>query len=95
MIAFDQLFAADLPAPAARWSGFPRYNFTGGNNDPEILPGRGAGGVRRARVLRREGRKLATYNLGEGPLGHRGPARLRRRQARRRCAASPARPTTS
>ena len=71
MIAFDQLFAADLPAPAARWSGHPRYNFTGGNNDPEVLPVE-ALAASAERVLRREGRKLATYHLGEGQMGHAG-----------------------
>ena len=34
MIAFNELFAADLPAPALRWKGQPRYNFIGGHNDP-------------------------------------------------------------
>ena len=27
-------FAANAPAPIARWAGFPRYNFVGGHNDP-------------------------------------------------------------
>ena len=71
MIAFDQLFAADLPAPAARWNGHPRYNFIGGNNDPEVLPVE-ALAASAERVLRREGHKLATYHLGEGPMGHAG-----------------------
>jgi 2-aminoadipate transaminase len=71
MIAFDELFAADLPAPAARWSGHPRYNFTGGNNDPEVVPVE-ALMASAERVLRREGQKLATYHLGEGPMGHVG-----------------------
>lgn len=71
MIAFDQLFAANLPAPAMRWSGQPRFNFTGGHNDPEILPVE-ALMASAERVLRREGRKLACYNLGEGSLGHEG-----------------------
>ncbi|MGH6921185.1 MAG: PLP-dependent aminotransferase family protein, partial [Geminicoccaceae bacterium] len=68
---FDQLFAADLPAPAMRWSGHPRFNFTGGHNDPEILPVE-ALMASAERVLRREGRKLACYNLGESSLGHEG-----------------------
>jgi 2-aminoadipate transaminase len=71
MIAFEQLFAANLPAPAQRWSGHPRYNFTGGNNDPEIVPVE-ALVASAERVLRREGPKLACYNLGEGSLGHEG-----------------------
>ena len=71
MIAFDQLFAADLPSPAARWTGYPRYNFVGGHNDPEIVPVEGLM-ASAERVLRREGHKLATYHMGDGPLGHAG-----------------------
>jgi 2-aminoadipate transaminase len=69
MIAFDQLFAADLPAPAVRWNGQPRYNFIGGHNDPEVLPV-AALAASAERVLRRDGHKLACYNVGESSLGH-------------------------
>src|SRR3546814_10278720 len=59
-----------LPAPAARWNGFPKYNFVGGHNDPEGIPVEeliaSAG-----RALRKRGRTLATYNLDGGPLGDR------------------------
>ncbi len=71
MIAFDSLFAADLPAPAARWNGHPPYNFVGGHNDPAVLPVE-ALAASAERVLRREGRKLAAYHLGEGQMGHAG-----------------------
>jgi 2-aminoadipate transaminase len=71
MIEFDRLFARDLPPPAASWKGFPRYNFIGGHNDPSIVPV-DALIASAERVLRREGRRLATYNLGDGPLGHAG-----------------------
>jgi 2-aminoadipate transaminase len=71
MIAFDQLFAADLPVPAARRSEPPPYNFIGGHNDPEILPVEALMAAAE-RVLRREGHKLACYNLGESSLGHEG-----------------------
>ena len=27
------LFAPGTPAPAAKWNGFPKYNFVGGHND--------------------------------------------------------------
>ena len=71
MIAYDQLFAADLPAPAARWNGFPPYNFVGGNNDPEGVPVEAL--IESAtRALRAEGRDLAIYHMGQGPLGHGG-----------------------
>jgi 2-aminoadipate transaminase len=48
----------------------PRFNFTGGNNDPEQLPLDGLLAAADA-VLRREGRSLATYGLTSGPLGYR------------------------
>jgi 2-aminoadipate transaminase len=71
MFDFDRLFAADLPPPAVRWGGHARYNFVGGNNDPEVLPVE-ALAASAERVLRREGRKLAIYNLGQGPMGYAG-----------------------
>ncbi len=71
MVDFDRLFARDLPAPAGRSRSWPRYNFTGGHTDPEIVPVEGL--IASAeRVLRREGRSLAAYNLGGSPLGHAG-----------------------
>jgi 2-aminoadipate transaminase len=67
---FQAMFAKGLPAPAARWNGFPKYNFVGGHNDPEGIPVEeliaSAG-----RALRKRGRTLATYNLDGGPLGDR------------------------
>ena len=35
---FAPLLAPSLPPPAAKWTGFPKYNFTGGNNDAEHVP---------------------------------------------------------
>ncbi len=70
--AFDlaALLAPNLPPPAARWTGFPRYNFVGGHNDPEHLPLEALVAAANA-VLQREGRTLATYGLESGPLGYR------------------------
>lgn len=65
---FEKSFAKDLPAPAAPWNGFARYNFIGGHNDPDGIPIEGLI-ESAARVLRRRGEKLATYNLDGGPLG--------------------------
>jgi 2-aminoadipate transaminase len=67
---FGPLLAADLPPPAARWTGLPKYNFTGGNNDAEQLPLDGLIAAANA-VLHREGRSLATYNVAHGPQGYR------------------------
>ena len=72
MTSFDYspLFRADLPAPAAKWTGLARYNFIGGNNDAEQVPLEGLIAASTA-VLRREGRSLATYGLAHGPQGYR------------------------
>ena len=35
---FAPLWAPSLPPPAAKWTGFPKYNFTGGNNDADHVP---------------------------------------------------------
>lgn len=69
--AYSAAFAANVPAPAARWAGFPRYNFVGGHNDAELIPCEGLAEAAAA-VLRREGSVLATYGLGHGPLGYKG-----------------------
>jgi 2-aminoadipate transaminase len=68
--AYSHLFARDLPAPAPRWTGFPRFNFIGGHNDPEHVPGAALAAAADA-VLRRDGADLALYNP-HGPQGFRG-----------------------
>jgi len=68
---YSAMFAANVPAPAARWAGFPRYNFIGGHNDADLIPSDGLAEAAAA-VLRREGSILATYGLGHGPLGYTG-----------------------
>jgi len=62
------LFAKDLPDPSPRFGGFPKYNFVGGHNDPARIPIEGLIEAT-ASVLRREGAKLAMYNLAQGPQG--------------------------
>ncbi|MCP5153051.1 MAG: PLP-dependent aminotransferase family protein [Ectothiorhodospiraceae bacterium] len=67
---FGSLFAPG-PAPAAgRFSGFPRYNFVGGHNDPDAVPVDDLIAAASS-VLAREGRTLATYGLQSGPQGYR------------------------
>ena len=70
-IDFGKLFSTGLPDPAPKWAPFPKYYFIGGNNDPEQIPVEGLIDAA-ASVLRREGSKLAIYNLGLGPQGFRG-----------------------
>jgi 2-aminoadipate transaminase len=67
---FTALLPAGLPPAAARWTGRPKYDFTGGNNDPDALPLDGLVAAADG-VLRREGRTLSTYGLNSGPQGYR------------------------
>src|SRR5580704_11619971 len=63
-------FARDVPPAAPRWSGFPKYNFIGGHNDPTRIPAAALADAA-ATVLRRNGANLALYN-SDGPQGFRG-----------------------
>ena len=67
---FTPLLAEGLPQAAAKWAGFPKYNFVGGNNDPDQVPVDLLLAASTA-VLTREGATLATYGLNSGPLGYR------------------------
>src|SRR6266702_5475866 len=67
---FAPLLPAGLPAPAAKWAGLAKYNFIGGNHDPEQVPVDGLIDAVNT-VLRREGKTLATYGLASGPQGYR------------------------
>jgi 2-aminoadipate transaminase len=71
MTSFDYapLLPDSLPPPAARWTGRPKYNFIGGNNDADELPLDGLIAAADA-ILRREGRTLSTYGLNSGPQGY-------------------------
>ncbi len=65
------LLAKDLPAPAPRFGGLPKYNFIGGHNDRAEIPIEGLVAAAIS-VIRREGSALAMYNLATGPQGYRG-----------------------
>jgi 2-aminoadipate transaminase len=67
---FAPLLADGLPPAAAKWNGFPKYNFVGGNNDPDQVPVDRLLAASTA-VLTREGTTLSTYGLNSGPLGYR------------------------
>jgi 2-aminoadipate transaminase len=67
---FAPLIPPGSPAPAVKWTGAPKYNFTGGNNDAAELPLEGLIEAANS-VLKREGRTLATYGLDSGPQGYR------------------------
>lgn len=70
---FAALLRRDLPPPAARWTGFPPFNFVGGHNDADSVPVQALAAAA-TRVLAREGASLARYGLDSGPLGY-GPLR--------------------
>jgi 2-aminoadipate transaminase len=72
--AYSHLFAKDLPPPAPRWTGFPKYNFIGGHNDPVRIPAAALAEAATA-VLQRRGADLALYNF-DGPQGYRGLRQL-------------------
>jgi 2-aminoadipate transaminase len=67
--AYSNLFSKDLPPPAPRWAGFPKYNFIGGHNDPVQIPAAALAKAATA-VLQRDGANLALYNF-DGPQGYR------------------------
>jgi 2-aminoadipate transaminase len=69
MIDYETLFRANLPPAAAKYNGFPKYNFVGGHNDAESLPVDDLVAAANA-VLKREGATLATYGLNSGPQGY-------------------------
>ena len=68
--AHSALFTRDVPAPAPRWTGFPKFNFIGGHNDPTQIPAHELAETAAA-ALRRSGASLAMYN-SDGPQGYRG-----------------------
>ncbi len=72
--AYSNLFRKDLPPPAPRWTGFPKYNFIGGHNDPVRVPAAALAEAATA-VLRRRGADLALYNF-DGPQGYLGLRQL-------------------
>jgi 2-aminoadipate transaminase len=68
---FAPFLRPNLPPAAARYSGFPPFNFVGGHNDAATTPIDGLIAAT-ASVLMREGATLATYGLNSGPLGYIG-----------------------
>ena len=72
--AYSNLFRKDLPPPAPRWTGFPKYNFIGGHNDPVRIPAAALAEAATS-VLRRRGADLALYNF-DGPQGYLGLRQL-------------------
>jgi len=71
MIDYAPLLRANLPAAAAKYAGFPKYNFVGGHNDAASVPVDDLIAAA-SKVLKREGPTLATYGLQSGPQGYRG-----------------------
>src|SRR5256885_11727932 len=68
--AYSNRFNKNLPPPAPPWTGFPKYNFIGGHNDPERIPAAALADAATT-ILRRRGADLALYNF-DCPPGYRG-----------------------
>lgn len=66
---YSNNFSKAAPAAAERFTGLPKYNFVGGHNDPHEIPSAALAEAADA-VIRREGARLALYNLGTGPQGY-------------------------
>ena len=60
--AYSSLFNKNLPPPAPPWTGFPKYNFIGGHNDPERIPASALADAATT-VLRRRGKKVITHAM--------------------------------
>ena len=72
---FAPLLAPGLPPPAAKWTGFAKYNFVGGHNDRGPCSGRCAdqGGERRAHA---RGHDAGDLWSGQRPAGLPAAARI-------------------
>src|SRR5258708_3949745 len=68
---YTPLLRQGLPPAAVRFTGFPKFNFIGGHHDPPEIPAQTLAQTAAA-VLKREGPKLALYNLAHGPQGYQG-----------------------
>ena len=68
MFDFNSFFHSDIKPATGRWTGFQSYNFIGGHNDETMVP---VEALRASadKVMREHGSRLATYGLGDGPLG--------------------------
>ena len=64
---YSTLFNKDLPAPAAKWEGHPRYNFIGGHSDPDSVPMEGFIEAA-ANVFSGDPKYMSMYSL-DGPQG--------------------------
>jgi len=67
-VEYASLYAEPTPDPAPSWTGFPRYNFVGGHNDPQAIPLDDLAAAA-SRVIHERGCTLATYHGDSGPLG--------------------------
>jgi len=69
---FAPMLREGLPPAAAKFTGVPKYNFTGGHGDQDQFPVDGLVAAANS-ALKRDGRTLATYGFGiDGPQGHHG-----------------------
>ena len=66
---YSTVMRTDLPPAAVKFTGFPKFNFVGGHNDPDSLPAADLTAAVTA-VMQREAKNLATYGMTSGPQGY-------------------------
>ena len=81
---FTPLLPAGLPPPAARWTGRVKFDFTGGNNDPDRLPLDGLIAAAECGAQTRGAHALDLWGE-QRTAGLPAAARVPRRQAQGRC----------
>ena len=74
-VDISQSFAPGLPAAAPKYTGFPKYNFVGGHNDPEHVPVEAEthAGPRDGMTVRtnhKAGRRSTTHRQAADPVAH-------------------------
>jgi len=67
--AYPHLIGGKVPPPAPRWAGNAEFNFIGGHNDRALVPVEELIEAAAA-ALRRDGREIALYSMGQGPQGY-------------------------
>ncbi|MDF1854412.1 PLP-dependent aminotransferase family protein [Pseudooceanicola sp.] len=68
MDTYTTWFRDGIPAAVPPWKGYAAFNFVGGNIDPEMVAIDDLA-EKAAAAMRKHGRAMAFYNMGDGPLG--------------------------
>ena len=71
MFDFTNSLPEDTLPATEPWTGFSPFNFVGGHNDEALIPVHDLTDCMSA-VMAADGKRLAAYGLGDGPLGYLG-----------------------